>query len=453
MLFFRTISNIFHVEDLRRKIGYTLAVLLVFRLGKLIPLPGINLAFLSDFQNAFAGGGFLSLINLISGGALGNCAIFSLGIQPYISASIAMQFLVLSFPYLEALSKEGESGRAMINQYTRYLAFGVSLLQASMLLGYYENALGAQLFLAPTWWFRIKTVMVLSAGSMFVMWMGEQITRSGIGQGSSMLVFASIVANLPTALLHLANQVNYGDVSVVTVFFVGLFVLALTACVVFLEKGERRIPVHYARKVLGGSGRMLGNVASYIPFKINSTGVMPVILTAPLLSAFCFGVKFVLNKLIPGSSWVGILDQGTVWYSLLMAALIIWFNLIYTSQIALNPLELADNLRKSNGFLPGIRPGQKTAEFFDFVLTRIGVAGSIYMAALAVLPDWILYWFSVGIGATGLGLSLLLSVSIALDTASQVEAYLLESRYEGFLGTFSKTGNRLLAKLPGRRGV
>ncbi len=430
--FVNVVKGIFRIEQLRSKVFYTLGVIAVYRLGVMIPLPGIDLNALGVLKDSFSSAGFLGYLNTISGGALSACSIFTLGISPYITASIMMQFLSLSFPYLEALSKEGESGRAIISRYTRFLAVFVACAQAAGVALTIENGFGRgiSLVLNPGWFFKVKILLMLSAGAIFVMWLGEQISRFGIGQGSSMIMFAGIVSSLPTSLARLYYGYDTGELPVFALLTIIGFVAALIAGIIFLEKGERRIPVYYAKRIVGRGVSSVSNVPSYIPFKINSAGVMPVILTGPLLGMIVSAYNYVMNNFFPGSSLVGLFTDGGWPHIVLMALLIVWFHFAYMA-VTFNPFDLAENLRKGGGFIPGLRPGHKTAEFFDYVLNRIGTPGSLYIAMLAILPS-ILFKY-LGYPFSFSGLSLLIAIGVALDTSSQVESYLLENKYEKFL--------------------
>lgn len=436
MLFFiRLLRGIFNIESLRSRISYTLFALAVFRLGRCIPIPGINLDALSVLRGSFTDSGFLGFLNAMSGGNIANCSVLQLGIYPYIQASLMMQVLTFAIPFLEILSKEGESGRMIINRYTRYLAFGISVIWAASLVITIERGLGVglNLVLFPGWWFRAKAMMVLVAGSMFVMWLGEQLSRFGIGQqGSSVLIFANIVAGLPMLVSRLTYGVYSGDMSTFLVAIILGFVLALTACIVFLEKGERRVPVYYAKKITGRFSAGVSNVASYIPFKINPASIMPVIMTSSFSTILIGAFNYFARTFFPTSNLDSLFVGNSLAYNLLTAALIIWFNFAYIS-IIFNPVELADNLKKGGGFLPGLRPGAQTADFFDKLLMRIGVPGALYMATLAILPGIFCAMFSLPMSLSGL--SLLIAVGVALDISSQVESYFLENKYDGFLTT------------------
>lgn len=422
----RNFKNIFLVPDLRKKVLFTFGVLAVYRFGVHVPIPGINTAMLANID---MGSGVMSYLNMFSGGALRHFAIFALGMIPYINASIMMQVLSVTLPQLEQLSKEGNYGRQVINQYTRYLALALSLVQGFALATHVESQPG--LALSPGWSFRLTTMFVVSIGALFVMWLGEQINSHGIGNGSSMIIFAGIVAGLPSALIKLVNGIQLGETDPLMAVVLALMTVAVVMCVVFLEKGERRIPIHYARKVVGN--RVYGGQTSYIPLKLNSASVIPVIFAGSIMAMIGWVTNMVLAPRIGFFQMIGeMLQPGAALNSTLTAALIIMFAYLYTS-IIFNPVELADNIRKSGGFIPSIRPGRKTAEFFDFILTRVCLPGAIYLAILAILPRMIGQALSLPVMFEGI--SMLIVVGVALDASAQIESYLIERRYEGFLAS------------------
>lgn len=429
---FGIIKGLFQIEALRARLFYTGFVLAVVRLGYQIPLPGLDLDALAVLRDSFSATGLLGYFTTMAGGALSLCSVLSLGIGPYITASIMMQILTLSFPYLEALSKEGESGRAIISRYTRYLTVFVSLMQGAGYVAYIERGLGSgiNLVLNPDWWFRAKALFILMVGSLFVMWLGEQISRFGIGQGSSILIFSTIVARIPQTIGQVVSGLLSGEISQVAVILLVIVITVLTACIIFLEKGERRVTVYYAKRVVNRTSAAFSGVASYIPFKINSVGVMPVILTQPMLGFLIGAFDYLVKIFAPHSVLVGFFSYNTWGYNLLTVVLIVFFNFSYMS-LFYNPFDLSDNLKKSGGFLPGVRPGSKTAEYFDYLLSRIGTPGALYMAFLAILPGIIAYYLSLPIVFSGL--SLLIAVGVALDTSAQIETYFIENRYDGFL--------------------
>lgn len=422
-------KNIFLVAELRKKLAYTLAILAVFRFGAHVPIPGIDVVALRNLFNANMAGGLLGYFDLFSGGALRNFAIFALGMSPYITASIMMQLLTIMVPSLEALSKEGESGRRQINQYTRYLALGLGVVQSFTAIAIIERTPG--LVVAPGWGFRLMTVLILSVGSLFLMWLGEQINAHGLGNGSSMIIFAGIVASLPTAVFKIIENLQMGQTDILVVGLLVVLSLAIIACVVFLERGERKVPVQYAKRVVGQ--KVYGGQSSYIPLKLNPSGVVPVIfsqaiLAMPFTVVGLFAARWPeINRIV--NEWF---HGGTFLYNILNAGLIIFFAFFYTA-IIFNPVEMADNIRKSGGFIPGIRPGKKTAEFFDYLLTRVGFPGAVYLALLTILPGTLRSFISFPVMFSGV--SLLIVIGVALDTSAQIESHLIERRYEGFLSS------------------
>lgn len=424
----RSFGNIFRVPDLRKKVLFTFGVLAVYRFGVHVPLPGINTTVLNNMAGSM-GTGLMAYLDLFSGGALRHFAIFALGMVPYINASIMMQILSVTLPQLEQLAKEGNYGRYIINQYTRYLALGLSLVQGFGLAMYIENLPG--LAIAPGWGFRLTTMFILSVGALFVMWLGEQINAHGIGNGSSMIIFAGIISGLPAAVVKVINDIQLGQNDPLWAVVLIALTVAVVMCVVFLEKGERRIPIHYARKVVGN--RMYGGQSSYIPLKLNSASVIPVIFSGSIMSMVLMLIKFGADR-----KWMifEFLGEQLMWTSplnwILTAALIIIFAYFYTALI-FNPVELADNIRKSGGFIPSIRPGKRTADFFDYILTRVCLPGAIYLAALAILPRILQVRATFPVMFDGT--SLLIVVGVALDASAQIESYLIERKYDGFLSS------------------
>lgn len=422
-------KNIFHVGELRNKIAFTLAVLAVYRFGVHIQIPGIDVVALKNLFNSSAAGGFLNYFDMFSGGALKHFAIFAMGMGPYITSSIMIQLLTIMVPSLEALSKEGDYGRKIINQYTRYLTFFVAVVQSFGYITFIEHTPG--IIINPGWGFRLMAALFLGIGALLVMWLGEQINARGIGNGSSMVIFAGIVASLPMAIGRIFNQMQMGQTSVLTVAILLVLTVLVIACIVFLERGERKVPVQYAKRVIGH--KVYGGQSSYIPLKLNPSGVVPVIFAQALLSmpGMIIGLFALRWPEVQGvfMEWFG---PSTGLYNVFNAGLIIFFAFFYTA-IIFNPNEMADNIRKSGGFVPGIRPGKKTAEFFDYLLTRVGFTGAMYLASLALFPGLLqMVWeFPVMFS----GVSLLIVIGVALDTSAQIESHLIERRYEGFLAS------------------
>lgn len=428
MVLLKNFINIFNVPELRKKVLFTFVVLIVYRLGSQIPAVGINIESLSQLVDQARGlGGLFAYLDLFSGGSLSHCTIFALGIMPYITSSIMMQMLGMTIPSLEQLLKEGEYGRKIVNQYTRYLAFAVAIFQS---LSYAYLLERSNLAIHPGWGFRLTFIFSLTICSMFVMWLGEQISLFGIGNGSSMIIFAGIVSRLPVDINRLWYEVSQGFLDWWIAALVLLIFVAITGCIVFLERGERKIPVQYARRVVGQ--RVYGGQSTYIPFKINTPGVMPVIFAGAILNIPRF-IAATLSSRFAFCQWLNEVLYPTTTTSLILDFfLIIFFSFFYTA-LVFNPEELADNIKKSGGFVPGIRPGRKTAEFFNYILTRIGLIGAIYLALLAIAPT--IMTRTLGVAISMGGTSMLIMVGVGLETAAQIESYLIEHRYEGFLSS------------------
>jgi len=428
----RAFTNAFKVPDLRGKIFFTLAIITVYRLGSVIPTPGVDYKALNELlARADAQQGVLPLLNLLSGGALTQLAVFALGIMPYITASIIMQLLTVVIPRLEEYQKEGESGIRKITQYTRYLTIVLAILQSTGLIalvlnnGLFGGQPSAQLIPNATLGIKALMILTLTAGTAFIMWLGELITARGIGNGMSLLIFTAIIASFPGTgyQIFLTNKALFAGVMVMA--------LALIVGVVYIEQGQRRIPVQYAKRQLGR--KVYGGTSTYIPLKVNQAGVIPIIfasslLTLPQLASSIFGNqtfdRFVQRFFLTGDH---------PYYILTFFILTIFFAYFYTA-ITFNPVDVADNMKKYGGFIPGIRPGRPTAEYLDRVITRITLPGSLYLATLAVIP-----FFFLGVAGTGAyqlplgGSSLLIVVGVALETMKQVESQLLQRHYEGFL--------------------
>lgn len=418
----------FNIPELRKKIFFTLGILIVYRLGGHVPVVGVDVDALAQLMSQQTGlGGLFSYLDLFSGGMLRSCTLFALGISPYITASIVMQFLGMSIPALEQLVKEGEYGRKVMNQYTRYLALVTAIVQSSGFVLLLEKK---DLVLNPGWSFRFVFVLSIVVGSMFVMWMGEQISLFGIGNGSSMIIFAGIVANFPEYIIRVITLIQQGLMD----WFIGLIILAVfiavSACIVYLEKGERKIPVQYSRRIVGN--RVYGGQSTYIPFKINTAGVMPVIFAGAVLNIPMFLASMLASRFDFFKDIVEYMIRGGIVYNVVQFVLIIFFSFFYTALI-FNPEELAENIKKQGGFIPGLRPGRKTAEYFNYILTRIGLVGAIYLAFLALLPNLLNIFIDMPFFMGGT--ALLIVVGVGLETAAQIESYLIEHRYEGLLST------------------
>ncbi|MEQ1717345.1 MAG: preprotein translocase subunit SecY [Hyphomicrobium sp.] len=417
-------------EDLKKRILFTLAALVVYRLGTFIPLPGINLAaYAATFKTQ--ANGILGMLNTFGGGALERLAIFALNIMPYISASIIMQLMSSISPKLEALKKEGEAGRKQINQYTRYLTVVLAAFQAygiSVGLEGTTNAAGS-VVLDPGWFFRATTVITLVGGTMFLMWLGEQITQRGVGNGTSLIIFAGIVAGLPGALYQLFEMSHTGAISPGLLVGFLLLALAVVAAIVFFERAQRRLLVQYPKRQVGN--KMMQGDSSHLPLKLNSSGVIPPIFASSLLLLPITVAQFSAGQ---GPDWlnnaVAALGTGQPLHMLVYALLILFFAFFYTA-VVINPKDTADNLRKYGGFIPGIRPGEKTAEYIDYILTRITVIGALYLAAVCVLPEFLTSYAAIPLYFGGT--SLLIAVSVTMDTVAQVQSHLIAQQYEGLI--------------------
>jgi preprotein translocase subunit SecY len=457
-------KNIFAVPELRKRVLFTFGLLAAYRVGGHIATPGINKDALTLLAEQ-AKNTMFGLYDMFSGQNLSQMTIFALGIMPYISASIILQLLTVVWPYLERLSKEGELGRRKITQYTRYGTIVLSVVQALGIAFFLERnteiAGGLPLVYNPGWGFRVMTVLTLTTGSAFVMWLGEQITERGIGNGMSLIIFAGIVSNLPTAALITLEQLRTGQMGLFRLLVLLLLMVFVIAAIVFVERGHRRVTVQYAKRVVGR--RMYGGSSTHIPLKVNTGGVIPVIFASSILA-----FPATLAQMFSEGSWMRQVSDQLAWgmplYNLLYVTGIIFFCYFYTA-IIFNPDDVAENMRKYGGFVPGIRPGKRTAEYIDTILTRITLVGAIYLAMVALLPEFLINGFKVApipfIGpqldyymprwvTDGLGVqfyfggtSLLIIVGVAMDTVQQVESQLIMRHYDGFM---KKT------RIRGRRG-
>jgi preprotein translocase subunit SecY len=427
--FFANLRNIFKIPELRRKVLVTLALILVYRIGRHIPVPGVNADALTSFFQAQKGTLF-GLFDLFSGGNLTRATIFALGIMPYISSSIIFQLLVTVIPYLEKLSKEGEAGRKKITQYTRYGTVVLSIFQGSAISLWLEglNWQGMAVVTTPGWGFRLMTILTLTAGTAFIMWLGEKITEFGVGNGISLIIFAGIVAALPGGILRTVNNLIYGEMDVVTVIVVLAIIVAVVMAVVYMQQAQRRIRVQYAKRIVGR--KVYGGQSTHIPLRVNTAGVIPVIFASSIIMfpqtilTFVGGrggiVEQVAQMLLPGQPLYIVLD----------VVLIVFFAYFYTA-VVLNPQDMAENMKKYGGFIPGIRPGRNTAQYIDRILTRITLAGGLFLAAIDVLPTTLQTFMKVPFYFGGTGL--LIVVGVALDTMRQIESHLLMRHYDGFV--------------------
>ncbi len=433
-------SNFAKATELKKRIWFTLGALIVYRLGTWIPLPGIDPSILQDiFQQQ--SGGILDMFNMLSGGAFARMTIFALNIMPYISASIIMQLLQAIHPHFEALKKEGEVGRKKLNQYTRYGTVLLAALQAYGIAVGLEGMSGSQgpAVGDPGAFFRATTVITLVGGTMFLMWLGEQITARGVGNGISLIIFAGIVAEMPAALIGTLEMGRTGALSALLIVFLLIMAIAVITFIVFVERAQRRVVVQYPKRQQGN--KMMGGESSHIPLKVNTAGVIPTIFASSLLLLPITIANFSANA---GPEWMGAitaaLGRGQPLYLLVYAAMIIFFAFFYTS-VVFNPTETADNLKRYGGFVPGIRPGRNTAEYLDFILTRLTVVGAIYLTAISILPE--LLNSQYGVPFYFGGTSLLIVVTVTMDTVSQVQSHLIAHQYEGLVKK---------SRLKGRRG-
>ena len=432
------VQSIGKIPELNRRILFTILLLIVYRIGVFIPTPGIDTQALSSFFTQ-AKGTLLDFVVMFTGGALERFSVFALGIMPYISASIIIQLLTVVIPHLEKLSKEGESGRKQIVQYTRYSTVVLSIIQGlgiSIGLESMKGPAGELVVQAPGWEFRIMTVITLTAGTAFIMWLGEQITERGIGNGISLIIFAGIVAQFPSAVGHTFSLVKTGEMNFLFVLLLVALMVAVIAFIIFVELGQRRIPIQYPKRMVGR--KMYGGQSSHIPLKVNSAGVIPPIFASSLIIFPATAVNFIDLPWLKGIA--NSLNPTGVFYNAIYAGAIIFFTYFYTA-IQFNPSDVADNLKKYGGFVPGIRPGPNTTEYIDRILTRLTLWGAIYLAVVCVLPSFLIGWWNVPFYFGGT--SLLIVIGVALDTAQQIESHVLARSYDGLL----KTG-----RLKGRRG-
>ena len=429
-------QNITRVPELKRRILITGLLLIVYRVGIHVPTPGIdNLALKAVFDSQ--AGTLFGLIDMFSGGALARFSIFTLGIMPYISSSIILQLLTVVIPQLEKLSKEGELGRRKITQYTRYGTIVLSVIQGTgIAVGLESVTAGAgSVVYHPGWAFRIMTVITLTAGTAFLMWLGEQITERGIGNGISLIIFAGIVARFPSGLVRTVTLVRTGEMNLFAAMFLLALMVAVVAVIIYFERAHRRIPVQYARRIVGR--KVYGGQSTHLPLKVNTAGVIPPIFASSILLFPATIASFIKHPITRSIS--DALTPGRVGYELLFVAFIIFFCYFYTA-VTFNPVDVADNMKKYGGFVPGIRPGKKTAEYIDKILTRITLGGAIYVSVICVLPSILIARFNVPFYFGGTGL--LIVVGVAMDTVQQIESHLITRHYEGFLKKGQMKGRR-----------
>jgi len=421
-------QNIFKIPELKKRILFTFGMLMVYRIGCAVPTPGIDADALATFF-ARARGTLLGLFDMFSGGALERLSVFALGIMPYISASIILQLLTVVIPHLDRLSKEGESGRKKITQYTRYGTVILSIIQGfgiSIGLETMSTPGGAAVVADPGWPFRFMTVLTLTAGTAFIMWLGEQITERGIGNGISLIIFAGIVARMPSAVGNTFRLMKTGEMGAFLALVIVALMVVVVGVIIFVERGQRRIPVQYAKRIVGR--RMYGGQATHLPLKINTSGVIPPIFASSIIMFPATVANFID---VPWMQSVAqAMSPGGIVYNLVFVGFIIFFCYFYTA-VTFNPVDVADNMKKYGGYIPGIRPGKRTADYIDKVLTRITFGGAIYVSAVCVLPTLLISRFNVPFYFGGT--ALLIVVGVAIDTISQMESHMLARHYEGFM--------------------
>lgn len=427
-------QNIFKIPELKKRILITLGFLVVYRLGAHIPTPGVNAEILTEIFDK-AQGTVLGMVDLFTGGALKQMTVFALGIMPYISASIILQLLTVVIPYLERLAKEGEQGRKKITQYTRYGTVVLSAVQALGISIGLENMEGGAIVPVPGWPFRLTTVITLTAGTAFIMWLGEQITERGIGNGISLIIFAGIVTRLPVAVAGTIEALQRGDFALFSLIGLLMMMALVVAAVIVMQQGTRKIPVQYAKRVVGR--RIYGGQSTHIPLRLNTAGVIPVIFASSIIVFPATIARFIDNEWM--QTIAELLSPGHMLYTVLFATMIIFFCYFYTA-IVFNPTDLAENMKKHGGYIPGVRPGKRTATYIDSVLTRITLTGAIFLALIAILPQFLIQSLKVPFYFGGT--ALLIVVGVALDTMQQVESHLLTRHYEGFMKKGKLRGRR-----------
>jgi preprotein translocase subunit SecY len=428
-----TLQNIFKIAELKSRVLFTLALLAVYRVGAHIPTPGIDGEKLSEFLHA-QGGALMGFFDMFSGGALSRATIFALGIMPYISASIILQLLTVVIPHLGKLAKEGESGRKKITQYTRYGTVFISIIQ-SLGIAVGIETMGQGFVQNPGWEFRLITMITMTSGTAFIMWLGEQITERGIGNGISLIIFAGIVAGFPNAIISSISLIRAGELHIFLMMIVILMMVVVIGFIIFMERGQRKIPVQYAKRVVGR--KIYGGQNTHLPLKVNTSGVIPPIFASSLLMFPATIAGFIAVPWV--QTFSNMLTPGSAVYTIIYVGLIFFFCYFYTA-IIFNPVDIADNLKKYGGFIPGVRPGQRTSDYIYKVLARITFGGAVYLSAVCILPDILRGYFNVPFYFGGT--SILIVVGVALDTISQIESHLVTRSYDGFLKKGRMRGRR-----------
>jgi len=434
---FEALQNIFKIPELKKRVLFSLGMLAVYRVGCHIPTPGIDRIALATFFKQ-SQGTLLGLFDMFSGGALERLTVFALGIMPYISSSIIFQLLTVVVPAIEKLSKEGEAGRKKIIQYTRYGTVVLSVVQGmgvAVGLETMRGPAGELVVPSPGWSFRIMTVITLTAGTAFVMWLGEQMSEKGIGNGISLIIFAGIVVRLPAAIVNTMKLLNAGQISLFVIVFVLAVMFAVIAAIVFVERGQRRLPIHYAKRVVGL--KTFNAQTSHLPLKINMAGVIPPIFASSIIMFPATIANFINVPWVQSAAKS--LSPGHLMYNIIFVAFIVFFCYFYTA-VTFNPIDVADNIKKQGGYIPGIRPGKETSDFIDTVLTRLTFAGAIYISIVCVLPSILIGKFNLPFYFGGT--ALLIAVGVGMDTVSQIESHLITRNYEGFLKGVRIRGRR-----------
>jgi len=432
-------KNIFLIPELKKRIIYTLGMLAVYRVGCHIPTPGIDTIALSHFFKQ-AQGTLLGLFDMFSGGALERMSVFALGIMPYISSSIIFQLLTVVVPAIEKLSKEGEAGRKKITQYTRYGTIILSIVQgAGIAIGLesMRGPAGELVVPTPGWSFRLITIITLTAGTAFIMWLGEQMTERGIGNGISLIIFAGIVVSIPSAVGNTFKLINSGNLSLFSILFVLILMVAVIAAIVFVERGQRRLPIHYAKRVSGL--KTISPQTSHLPLKVNMAGVIPPIFASSIIMFPATVANFINVPAV--QSFAKMLSPGNWLYNVFYVAFIVFFCYFYTA-VTFNPADVAENIKKHGGYIPGIRPGKETSEYMDSILTKLTFAGAIYISLVCILPSILVSGFKFNLPFYFGGTSLLIAVGVGMDTVSQIESHLITRNYEGFLKGVKIRGRR-----------
>ena len=433
----KAFANILKIPELKRKLLVTVALLAVYCFGRYIPTPGIDGHALSQFieqESKRSGGTLFDIMDLFTGKAMSQMTIFAFGIMPYISSSIIMQLLTFAFPYFEKLAKEGgEHGRRMITQYTRYGTLVIGAIQAlftSFWLENLHNTIGIQIVQNPGWGFRLVTILTLVSGTAFIMWLGEQITEYGIGNGMSIIITASIISRIPTALHTLGKLVGANQLNIFSLILMVVMIFGVIIAVIMITQAQRRIPVQYAKRIVGR--KVMGGQSTYLPLRVNQAGVIPIIFAQSILLFPATLANFVPNPTV--KAMLAFLQHGGIVYTVFYAALIIFFTYFYTA-VTLNPRDLADNMKKYGGFVPGVRPGKPTEDYFNYILNRVTLPGAIFLAIIAILPDFVGKWLQIPYLVASFfgGTALLIIVGVMLDTMKQIESFLLMRHYDGFM--------------------